>query len=218
MQEVKTHQVWMPSLKNKTKKEKKKAMLPIWSDSDEFFMEEECENEVANMCLITLENHGDKVNYNSSYDELHETFEELYLDLEKLGTKNVLPKRKIVSLESELLELKENFDLCEKAKSFAWKENDVFEKKNEWLTSSWAFDFILAIQKCIFDKNELGYKPSNFIWWKASIESSSTIYNFCGKGDYISSTCPLQLKYSHVVKAIWFQMREKTNPQELKKV
>lgn len=79
-------------------------------------MEEECENEVANMCLITLENHGDEVNYNSSYDELHETFEELYLDLEKLGTKNVLPKRKIVSLESELLELKENFDSCEKAK------------------------------------------------------------------------------------------------------
>ena len=133
MQEVKTHQVWMSSLKNKTKKEKKKAMLPIWSDSDEFFMEEECENEVANMCLITLENHGDEVNYNSSYDELHETFEELYLDLEKLGTKNVLPKRKIVSLESELLELKENFDLCEKAKVLLERKMMCLRRKmNGW--------------------------------------------------------------------------------------
>ena len=49
------------------------------------------------------------------------------------------------------------------------KENEILRKKNEWLTSSFSifscgqkyFEEILANQKCIFDKQGLGFKSSN---------------------------------------------------------
>ena len=78
---------------------------------------------------------------------------------------------------------------------------------NEWLISSLskfscgqkAFDMILASQKYVFDKNGLGYKSSNnekyfknYLVNELGSESPSTIYNFCGRGGHISSTCPLR--------------------------
>ena len=48
------------------------------------------------------------------------------------------------------------------------KENEILRKKNEWLTSSLSifscgqksFEMILASQKCVFDKQGLGFKSS----------------------------------------------------------
>lgn len=73
--------------------------------SGEELSEKEYEKEVVNMCFIALENHEDEVNSSTNYDQLHNSFEELYLDLEKIS-----------SLPSELDELKRNFKTCEKVK------------------------------------------------------------------------------------------------------
>ena len=48
------------------------------------------------------------------------------------------------------------------------KENEILRKKNEWLTSSLSifscrqkfFEMILTNQKCVFDKQGLGFKSS----------------------------------------------------------
>ena len=41
---------------------------------------------------------NDEVNPNSNYEELKEAFEELYVNLKKLGLKNAILKKKISSL------------------------------------------------------------------------------------------------------------------------
>ena len=77
-------------------------------------------------------------------------------------------KKKIQQLEKKLEEVKEKFSIVEISKSHLEKENEILRKKNEWLTSSLSifscgqesFEMILASQKCVFDKQELGFKSS----------------------------------------------------------
>ena len=58
---------------------------------------------------------------------------------------------------------------------------------------------ILVSKKCVFDKRGLGYKTSknekyfkNYFVKESTSESSSTIWNFCGREGHISSTCHLR--------------------------
>ena len=58
---------------------------------------------------------------------------------------------------------------------------------------------ILANQKCVFDKQELGFISSknqkyfkNYFVKESTIASPSTTCNFSGRGRRISSTCPLR--------------------------
>ena len=113
-------------------KKNKKAMVATWSESesDEDSMEEECTNEDANMCFMTLKEHEDEVNSNSNYNEFQDILQELYFDLEKLGFKKVSLKKKISSLQNELNEFKEKFENIEKAKISFEKENEELKKKN----------------------------------------------------------------------------------------
>ena len=86
---------------------------------------------------------------------------------------------------------------------------------------------ILASQKCIFDKNWLGYKPSknkkyfkNYFVKEASSFSPSTICNLCGRGGHISDNCPLR-KSPHVLqnsKLFQIQNGGKANPLGPKKI
>ena len=46
------------------------------------------------MCFIAI-NELDEVNFNISYEEIHDVFEELYEDFEKLGSKNAFLKKKV---------------------------------------------------------------------------------------------------------------------------
>ena len=80
---------------------------------------------------------------------------------------------------------------------------------------------ILASQKCVFDKQGLGFKFSknqkyfkNYFVKESSSASPSTTCNFCGRGGHISSTCPLRngsQKNSNVkVKKVWID-----NPRSL---
>lgn len=52
-----------------------------------------------------------EVNSNSSYEELQEAFGEFYIDLEKLGLKNAIVKKKFSFLQNKL---KENFEIVKK--------------------------------------------------------------------------------------------------------
>ena len=109
----------------------------------------------------------------------------MYEDFEKLNLKNIYLKKKIQQLEKELKEVKEKFSIVEISKTRLEKENDILRKKNEWLTSSLSifsceqksFEMILANQKCVFDKQGLGFKSlKNQKYFK------NYSCNFCGRG------------------------------------
>ena len=142
-------------------------MMATWSESENESSKEENEKEVANMCFMAIDE-LDEVNYNISYDDLHDAFEDLYEDLEKLGLKNASLKKKIQQFEKELREIKEKFSNVEVPKTSFEKENEILRKKNEWLTFFLSifsygqkyFKMILTSQKCIFDKQGLGFKSS----------------------------------------------------------
>ena len=94
-----------PLYKSKAKRRMKKAMMATWSESEES-SEKENEKEVANMYFMVI-NELDDVNSNFSDEDMHDVFEELYEDFEKLSLKNNSLKKKIQELE----EVKENFQL-----------------------------------------------------------------------------------------------------------
>ena len=89
----------------------------------------------------------------------------MYKNFEKLSLKNISFKKKFQQLEKEI---KENFSNVEISKTHLEKENEILRKKNEWLTSSLSiffcgkksFEMILVSQKCVFDKQMLGFKSS----------------------------------------------------------
>ena len=86
------------------------------------------------MCFMAI-NELNKVNFNFSDEDMHDVFEELYEDFEKLSLKNNSLKKKIQDLEKELEEVNEKFSIDELSKTHLEKENEILRKKNEWLTS-----------------------------------------------------------------------------------
>ena len=88
---------------------------------------------------------------------------------------------------------------------------------------------ILASQKCVFDKQGLGFKYSknqkhfkNYFVKESLSASSSTTCNFYGRGRHISSTCPLrngsQKNSNAKSKKVWIEKSKVTNPQGPKKI
>ena len=77
-----------------------KAMMATWSESKEF-SEEEKEKEVANMYFMAIDE-LDEVNSNFSDEDMHDVFEELYEDFEKLSLKIFLSKIKFNNLKKNL--------------------------------------------------------------------------------------------------------------------
>ena len=76
-----------PRYKSEAKRRMKKTMMTTWSESEES-SEEENEKEVANMCFMAIYD-LDEVNFNFSDEDIHDVFEELYEDFEKLSLKNL---------------------------------------------------------------------------------------------------------------------------------
>ena len=116
-------------------------------------------------------------------------------------------------------------------------ENEILEKKNEWLTFSLSifscgqksFEMILASQKCVFDEQGLGFKSSknqkyfkNYFVKESTSASLSTTCNFCGRGGHIRSTYPLrngsQKNSNAKVKMVWVEKSKVTNLQGPKKI
>ena len=89
-----------PLYKSEAKRRMKKAMMATWSESEES-SEEENEKEVANMCFMVIDE-LDEVNSNISDEDIHDVFQELYENLEKLGLKNTSLKNKVQHLKKNL--------------------------------------------------------------------------------------------------------------------
>ncbi|KAK8621924.1 hypothetical protein V6N13_097552 [Hibiscus sabdariffa] len=127
-----------PQLKKKSfgKKKKIKAQIATWSDEES---SDEEEQEVANLCLMALEEET-KVTSNSSicdltYDELLEEYEELqeiYDELYGKYKESILKHKKIISdLKFDRDSLYEaHYDLELKMKSMQANQKDL-EKKNK---------------------------------------------------------------------------------------
>ena len=75
--------------------------MATWSESEDESSKEENEKEVANMCFMVIDE-LDEVNSNISDEDIHDVFQELYEDLEKLGLKMLLSKRKFNNLKKNL--------------------------------------------------------------------------------------------------------------------
>ena len=71
--------------------------MTTWSESEES-SEEEKEKEVANMCFMVIDELYE-VNSNPNDEDIHNAFEELYEDFEKLSLKNISLKKKVQQLE-----------------------------------------------------------------------------------------------------------------------
>ena len=99
------------STKNKDKRRKKKAMIATWSENEDESSEEETEKEVANMCFMAIDE-LDEVNSNISDEDIHDVFQELYEDFEKLGLKNIFLKKKVQQLEKISWGSKRKFFKC----------------------------------------------------------------------------------------------------------
>ena len=113
----------------------------------------------------------------------------------------------------------------------SWKREWDF-KKEIWMVEFlsfnlflWtkSFEMVLASQKCIFDKQGLGFKSSknqkyfkNYFVKESTSVSLSTTCNFCEKEWHISSTCPLrngsQKNSNAKDKKNWVEKFKVTNP------
>ena len=94
-----------PLYKSEAKRRKKKTMMATQSESEDESSEEENEKEVTNICFMAIDE-LDEVNSNISDEDIHDAFQELYEDLEKLGLKNAYLKKKVQQIEKELGEVK----------------------------------------------------------------------------------------------------------------
>ena len=83
----------------KAKKEKRRAMMATWSQSEDSF-NDESENEFANMCFMAFEDQ-DEVSSDSDSDDDEVSFEydELLIALYKFGENNTSLKKKIFELQ-----------------------------------------------------------------------------------------------------------------------
>ena len=87
------------------------------SESDEDSMEEECTNEDANMCFMTLEEHQEEVNSNSNHFEFQDVLQKLYFDLEKLDLKNISLKKKILVFKMSSMSIMKILKILRRQKS-----------------------------------------------------------------------------------------------------
>ena len=93
----------------KAKREKRRAMMTTWSQSEDS-SDNESENEFASMCFMAFEDQ-DKVNSDSdsafdSDDDISFEYDKLLIALYKFDENNTSLKKKIFELQEELDEIK----------------------------------------------------------------------------------------------------------------
>ena len=76
-------------------------MMATWSDCEDESSKKENEKEVANMCFMAIDE-LDEVKSNISDEDIHDAFQELCEDFEKICLKNIFLKKKVQKLEKEL--------------------------------------------------------------------------------------------------------------------
>ena len=80
-------------------------------------MEEECTNEDANMCFMALEEREDEINYNSNYNEFQDILQELYFDIENLGSKMSLSRKRFLVFKMSSMNLRKKLKILRRQKS-----------------------------------------------------------------------------------------------------
>ena len=197
---------------------KKKAMVATWSDSDSSDSEDD---EVANLCLMALEEPKVSSNSNSSelneysFDELQDAFDELAIEYDAMKNRY---KKTISKLkeEYELSILKfreENASLILAEKTYETKINDMqvqiddLNKKNENLHNSFTkfhmshqkLNDMLETQRAFFDKDGIGYnrfeketKFTNFFEKPSHIYDVTLKCTHCHKMGHDVQICPLR--------------------------
>ncbi|GAV64551.1 zf-CCHC domain-containing protein/UBN2 domain-containing protein [Cephalotus follicularis] len=201
-----------PLLKKKDLiKKKKKAMIATWDDSDESSLDEDTNEEVAQIALMALDDHEEEEN-----DEV--TYDELVLLVEKYSCMIASLKKKVKTLTYENDELnlaKEEtsneieVDLLENEIAYLVKENKNLKEEIEALkktfskfsNSSEKLEKLLGMQRCVFDKAGLRFEQMNnvklyqtFFDRKEKIEKEKakikkTMCDYCGKIRHTSFTC-----------------------------
>ena len=206
-----------PRLNKEGKKFKRKALKVTWDDSEGSESEqEESENEMANFCLMAK---GDEVNLLNnddelySYEELQDAYNELYENTIKLHAKYKTLKKKETEFLNEIITLKnENENLLKNNNNITSKikSSMVIEEENtklkeiikdlnktlaKFVNGKENLDMLLGRQKCVFNKEGLGYAPKNkqkfyknFFVKESSFNSSFTANKSYGRNRHIADT------------------------------
>ncbi|GAV84891.1 hypothetical protein CFOL_v3_28333 [Cephalotus follicularis] len=176
---------YCPNLKKKEKfskehSKKKKAMVATWDDSDPSSSEEESDEEVVNLDLMAMEEDASEDESDNevqfSFDELQNAYQKLYVEYENVCLKNKTLKKNAISMSKEIDNLKngnsfymneiEVLNVSSKLSIDFMEENEKLKieidasKKSfsTFLNSSAKLDNLLGLQRCVFDKDGLGYK------------------------------------------------------------
>ncbi|KAH9725866.1 hypothetical protein KPL70_008032 [Citrus sinensis] len=81
---------------------KKKAIVATWDDSEEESNDEEGSQEVSNLALMAIGGDDDLNEVSDpTYDELYDAFQDLHIELMKIGKKNVCLKKEMAKLKNE---------------------------------------------------------------------------------------------------------------------
>ena len=160
------------------------------------------------------------VDGDSLYDELSIAYDELLTNFEKLATKATLLKKKNASLSIELEKIsaleKGNESLTNENISLKERVDDLTKVVHKFTLGKKNFDMIISKQRCVFNKQGLGFKPTlkqnllatHFV--KAS-SSSRIICHYCNDHSHISSDCRIKKSMSHGSKYEWIKKSITTN-------
>ncbi|GAV66309.1 LOW QUALITY PROTEIN: zf-CCHC domain-containing protein/UBN2 domain-containing protein, partial [Cephalotus follicularis] len=151
----------------------KKAMLATWDDSDESSLDEESNEEVAQLALMAIEEEEED-NDEVSYDErviIVEKYSSIIASLKKKVTSLTIEndQLKTSTLTKEDNSKEVDIDFLENEIDFLEKENknlkieiDALKKTfSKFSNSSEKLENLLGIQRCLFNKAGLGYKEMN---------------------------------------------------------
>ena len=224
----------------KKNKYKGRAMLADWLNSDEEDSDKEEKNEVANMCMMALDDgvsissqsdcdsENDEDNLEIPYDELSSSFKDLFNDFGKLLAKNQTLREKTNMLlkEIEILKLNEK-ELLTKSqcttcssykKEISELHNNIKSLKNDIYTftrGKEGYELMLGSQSCGFGKSGIGYDPSRKQKFLRNffVKTSSLPHftcTYCNQDGHTISYCNMK-KYAHLGKTKWVPKVPKTN-------
>jgi cell division protein FtsB len=177
---------------------------------------------MANFCLMAKEDEVSFSNIESndelySYEELQDAYDELCENTIKLHAKYTTLKKKEMRLCNEIVTLKDKNEnllkdinnLTSKIKSSITleEENTKLKETIKDLTKTLAkfvngkenLDMLLGRQRCVFNKEGLGYTPENkqkfyknFFVKEFCSNSSFTTCKSCGRNGHIADVCPMK--------------------------
>ena len=216
--------------KSNLKKQKKKAMVATWSDSDTSDNDEE---EVANLCLMAHDEPKVLSNANTySFDELQDAFDELALEFEAMNLKykkmnsKLKEENKTLSMTNSNL-IKKVDELQVNVDDLTIKNKNLHNSFTKFYMSQQKLNDMLETQRAFFDKNGLGYNRiekethfKNFFMTQNKSFDTSSICTNCHKLGHTFHTCSLKTITfrGKLVRRIWIPKGISTSQDETTKL